>query len=74
MKKKQKAQPKAIPVIREGARLLIDHPHSHRDWEIVSPDEVSGFWILRSEVKLGGGDWATFELTLHESEFERLCH
>jgi hypothetical protein len=29
---------------RNIARLLIDHPHAYRDWTVVGPDSVPGFW------------------------------
>jgi hypothetical protein len=58
------------------ARILIDHPHAYRDWTIVGPASERGFWHLRSSFRLTAPsqvpDYSTFELCLHESEFERL--
>jgi hypothetical protein len=50
-----------------NARILIDHPHSYRDWIIVGKDAVPGFYHLESAVRLD-----KFETTIHESQFERV--
>jgi hypothetical protein len=32
------------------ARLLIDHPHSYREWNIVGQCDVPGFFYLESRL------------------------
>jgi hypothetical protein len=60
------------------ARLLIDHPHSYRDWKITGPSEVRGFFHLESSIRVGLDyytermTYTRFRLCLHESQFERL--
>ena len=58
------------------ARLLIDHPHSYREWNIVGQCDVPGFFYLESRFRLNPGEqpgtYTEFELCLHESQFERL--
>jgi hypothetical protein len=57
-------------------RILIDHPHSYRDWQIVGRSSVPGFFHLRSSFRTSSPDQSpshsTFHLCLHESEFERI--
>jgi hypothetical protein len=57
-------------------RLLIDHPHSYREWNIVGPCDVPGFFYLESRIRLNPGElpatYTAFELCLHESQFERV--
>ena len=57
-------------------RLLIDHPHSYREWNIVGQCDVPGFFYLESRFRLNPGEvpasYTAFELCLHESQFERL--
>jgi hypothetical protein len=58
------------------ARLLIDHPHSYREWNIVGHCDVPGFSYLESRFRLNPGEqpaiYTAFELCLHESQFERV--
>ena len=58
------------------ARLLIDHPHSYREWNIVGQCDVPGFFYLESRFRLNPGEqpalYTAFELCLHESQFERV--
>jgi len=58
------------------ARLLIDHPHSYREWDIVGQCDVPGFFYLESRFRLNPGEvpasYTAFELCLHESQFERV--
>jgi hypothetical protein len=54
------------------ARILIDHPHSYRDWIIVGKDAVPDFYHLKSVVWLDKFETTILELCLHESQFERV--
>ena len=58
------------------ARLLIDHPHSYREWNIVGQCDVPGFFYLESRFRLNPGEvpasYTAFELCLHESQFGRI--
>ena len=58
------------------AHLLIDHPHSYRDWDLIAPADVPGFYHLESHLRLNPGEqpalYTIFALCLHESEFERI--
>jgi hypothetical protein len=58
------------------AHLLIDHPHSYRDWDLIAPADVPGFYHLESHLRLNPGEqpalYTIFTLCLHESEFERI--
>jgi len=54
------------------ARILIEHPHSYRDWNIVGADSVPGFWHLESRVRLDKFETTIHTLCLHETEFERV--
>ena len=58
------------------ARLLIDHPHSYREWNILDQYDVPGFFYLESRFRLNPGEqpaiYTAFELCLHECQFERL--
>ena len=58
------------------ARLLFDHPHSYREWNIVGHCDVPGFFYLESRFRLNPGEvpasYTAFELCLHESQFERV--
>jgi hypothetical protein len=58
------------------ARLLIEHPHSYREWNIVGHCDVPGFFYLESRFRLNPGEqpaiYTAFELCLHESQFERV--
>jgi hypothetical protein len=60
------------------ARLLMDHPHSYRDWDIIAPADVPGFYHLESRFQLNPGEkpaiYTTYTLCLHESEFEKVWH
>ena len=38
------------------ARLLFDHPHSYREWNIVGQYDVPGFFYLESRFRLNPGD------------------
>ena len=81
-KSQQPAKPNAISIGRRfaqpycKARLLIDHPHSYREWNIVDQCDVPGFFYLESRFRLNPGEvpasYTAFELCLHESEFERI--
>jgi hypothetical protein len=54
-------------------RILIDHPHSYRDWQVVGPSSIPGFFHLQSSFRTSSPDPnSTFHLCLHESEFERI--
>ena len=58
------------------AHLLIDHPHSYRDWDIIALADVPGFYHLESRLRLNPGEkpalYTIFTLCLHESEFEMI--
>jgi len=60
----------------EKAWLLIEHPHSYRQWNIVGRCDVPGFFYLESRFRLNPGEqpaiYSAFELCLHESQFERV--
>ena len=80
-KKSAKLQPLAKPDEisvgrRFAARLLFDHPHSYREWNIVGQYEVPGFFYLESRFRLNPGEqpaiYTVFELCLHERQFERV--
>ena len=68
----QSAKPDAISIGRRFAqpydkvRLLIDHPHSYREWNIVGRCEVPGFFYLESRFRLNPGEqpaiYTAFEL------------
>jgi hypothetical protein len=84
----QLAKPDEISIGRKfaqpyaKARLLIDHPHSYREWNIVGQSDVPEFFYLESRFRLNPGEqpaiYTAFELCLHESQFERSrsdgCH
>ena len=80
-KSQQLAKPDGISTGRKFAqsyckvRLLIDHPHSYREWNIVGQCDVPGFFYLESRFRLNPGElpasYTVFELCLHESQFER---
>ena len=79
-KPQQPAKPDEISVGRRfaqpyaKARLLFDHPHSYREWNIVGQYDVPGFFYLESRFRLTPGEqpaiYTTFELCLHECQFE----
>jgi hypothetical protein len=81
-KSQQPAKAEAISIGRRfaqpyaKARLLIDHPHSYREWNIVGQYDVPGFFYLESRFRLNPGEvpasYTAFELCLHESQFERV--
>ena len=81
-KPQQPAKPDEMSVGRKfaqpyaKARLLIDHPHSYREWNIVGQCGVPGFFYLESRFRLNPGEvpasYTAFELCLHESQFERV--
>ena len=81
-KPQQPAKPDEISVGRRfaqpyaKARLVFDHPHSYREWNIVGQYDVPGFFYLESRFHLNPGDlpasYTVFELCLHESQFERV--
>ena len=60
----------------DKARLLIEHPHSYREWNIVGHCDVPGFFYLEFRFRLNPGEqpaiYTAFELCLHESQFERV--
>ena len=60
----------------DKAWLLIEHPHSYREWNIVGRCDVTGFFYLESRFRLNPGEqpaiYTAFELCLHESQFERV--
>src|ERR1700751_2971946 len=66
-----------LPQPYDKARLLIDHPHSYREWNIVGRCDVPGFFYLESRFRLNPGEqpaiYTAFELCLHESQFERVA-
>jgi hypothetical protein len=76
------AKPDAISIGRKfaqpyrKARLLIDHPHSYREWNIVGQCDVPGFFYLESRFRLNPGEqpaiYTAFGLCLHECQFERV--
>jgi hypothetical protein len=76
----QLAKPDEISIGRKlsqpyaKARLLIDHPHSYREWNTVGQSDVPGFFYLESRFRLNPGEqpaiYTAFELCLHESQFE----
>ena len=78
----QLAKPDGIATGRKFAqsygkvRLLIEHPHTYREWNIVGRCEVPGFFYLESRFRLNPGEqpatYTEFELCLHESQFERV--
>src|SRR5580692_3901067 len=57
-KSQQPAKPDAISIRRRfaqpygKARLLIDHPDSYREWNIVGQCDVPGFFYLESRFRL----------------------
>ena len=57
-KSQQPAKPDAISIGRRfaqpygKARLLIDHPHSYREWNIVGQCDVPGFFLLGIPIPL----------------------
>jgi hypothetical protein len=63
-------------------RICFDHPHRGRNWRIVKPADVVGYWHVESTVIVDRRkDWSTgevrvttqsFSLVLHDSEFERI--
>jgi hypothetical protein len=61
-KSQQPAKPDAISIGRRfaqpygKARLLIDHPHSYREWNIVGQCDVPGFFHLESRFRLNPGE------------------
>src|SRR5258708_12322109 len=73
------AKPDAIAIGRKfaqpyaKARLLIEHPHSYREWNIVGQWDVPGFFYLESRFPLNPGDqpaiYTPFDLSLHDSHF-----
>ena len=79
-KSQQPPKPDAISIGRKfappyaKARLLIDHPHSYREWNIVGQYDVPGFFYLESRFRLNPGEqpatYTAFELCLHECQFE----
>ena len=81
-KPQQPAKPDEISVGRRfaqpyaKARLLFDHAHSYREWNIVGQYDVPGFFYLESRFRLNPGEqpaiYTAFELCLHECQFERL--
>ena len=68
----------AQPYANAKARLLFDHPHSCREWNIVGQYDVPGFFYLESRFRLNlnPGEqpaiYTAFELYLHECQFERV--
>jgi hypothetical protein len=56
----------------ELVHILIPHPHDYREWEIIGPDPVRGFWRLESRLRLDKDGTTIFCLVLHETQFERL--
>ena len=82
-KPEQLAKPDEISIGRrfakpyDKARLLIEHPHSYREWNIVERYDVPGFFYLESRFRLNPGEqpaiYTAFELCLHESQFERVA-
>ena len=57
------------------ARIFRDHPHAYREWTIVGPAKDRGFWILESCFRLNPvepWDTSSYQLCLHETEFERI--
>jgi hypothetical protein len=58
----------------DKAWLLIEHPHSYRQWNIVGRCDVPGFFYLESRFRLNPGEqpaiYTAFELCLHESQFQ----
>jgi len=81
-KSQQPAKPDEISIGRKfaqpyaKARLLIEHPHSYREWNIVGQCDVPGFFYLESRFRLNPGEqpaiYTAFELCLHECQFERV--
>jgi len=80
---KQLATPDETSIVRwfagtyDKAWLLIEHPHSYREWNIVGRCDVPGFFYLESRFRLNPGEqpaiYTAFELCLHESQFERVA-
>ena len=78
----QLAKPDEISISRRfaqacgKARLLIVHPHSYREWNIVGQCYVPGFFYLESRFRFNPGEqpalYTAFELCLHESQFEKV--
>ena len=81
-KPQQPAKPDEISVGRRfaqpyaKARLLFDHAHSYREWNIVGQYDVPGFFYLESRFRLNPGEqpatYTAFELCLHECQFARV--
>src|ERR1700682_2478580 len=61
-KSQQLANPEGIAIGRKfaqpyaKARLLIEHPHSYREWNIVGQCDVPGFFYLESRFRLNPGE------------------
>ena len=61
-KSQQLAKPDDISIGRRfaqpyaKARLLIEHPHSYRQWNIVGQCDVPGFFYLESRFRLNPGN------------------
>src|ERR1700674_5309716 len=61
-KPQQPAKPDEISVGRRfaqpcaKARLLFDHAHSYREWNIVGQYDVPGFFYLESRFRLNPGE------------------
>jgi hypothetical protein len=53
-------------------RILIEHPHSYREWKILCKGSAPGFFHLESRVRLDQWDTTVLEFCLHESQFERI--
>jgi len=81
-KPQQLAKPDEMPIGQRfarsygKARLLVEHPHSYREWNIVGHCDVPGFFYLEFRFRLNPGEqpaiYTAFELCLHESQFERV--
>jgi hypothetical protein len=73
-KSQQPAKPDEISIGRKfvqpyaEARLLIDHPHSYSEWNIVGQCAVPGFFCLESRSRINPGEqpatYTAFELCL----------
>jgi hypothetical protein len=48
--------------LHSTARILIEHPHSYRQWTILEKDAVRGFWLLQSRLRLDKFDTTVFAI------------
>ena len=78
-KPQQPAKPDEISVGRRfaqpyaKARLLFDHPHSYREWNIVGQYDVPGFFYLESRFRLGASSFLILKTRMEEPKIASFC-